>query len=148
MLVIGRSYWVVPIQDVDVKAEAGTKLAEETTEKSSVTGITAGEEETETTGLEPEAVEPPEQKMQALGQEYEIRIFDKINVLAHPTLPLSLSRALLALSFSFHFCVCDAFSTCACLFFRRVFSRPRVGCTLLRGALDCLGKFGISCEKN
>ena len=32
MLVIGRSYWVVPIQDDDdVKTEAGTKLAEETT---------------------------------------------------------------------------------------------------------------------
>ena len=50
---------------VDVNAEAGTKLAEETTEKPSVTGIIAGEEEavtgdgeagdvteTETTGLE------------------------------------------------------------------------------------------------
>src|SRR5258705_12559518 len=42
MLVIGRSYWFVPIQNVDVNAEAGTKLAEEATEKSSVTGIIAG----------------------------------------------------------------------------------------------------------
>ena len=40
MLVIGRSYWVVPIQDEDVKTEAGTKLAEEITEKPSVTGVT------------------------------------------------------------------------------------------------------------
>ena len=61
MLVIGRSSWVVPIQGEDVNAEAGTKLAEETTEKSSVTGVTADEEaitrseaiaQTETTGLE------------------------------------------------------------------------------------------------
>ena len=34
MLVIGRSYWVVPIQDEEVKTEGGTKLAEETTENS------------------------------------------------------------------------------------------------------------------
>ena len=40
MLVIGRSYWVVPIQDEDVKMEAGTKLTDETTEKRSVTGVT------------------------------------------------------------------------------------------------------------
>ena len=40
MLVIGRSYWVVPIQDEDVKTEAGTKLADEITEKLSVTGVT------------------------------------------------------------------------------------------------------------
>src|SRR5258705_12988365 len=39
MLVIGRSYWFVPIQEVDVNAEAGIKLTEETTEKPS-TGIT------------------------------------------------------------------------------------------------------------
>ena len=38
MLVIGRSYWVVPIQDVDGKTEAGIKLAEEITEKSSEAG--------------------------------------------------------------------------------------------------------------
>ena len=37
MLVIGRSYWVVPIQDEDVKTEAGIKLAEDTTEKSAGT---------------------------------------------------------------------------------------------------------------
>ena len=38
MLVIGRSYWVVLIQDEeDVKTEAGMKLAEETTEKSETT---------------------------------------------------------------------------------------------------------------
>src|SRR5258706_5661708 len=42
MLVIGRSYWFVPIQDVDVNAEVGTKLAEETTEKSSLTEIAGG----------------------------------------------------------------------------------------------------------
>ena len=38
MLVIGRSYWVEPIQGEDVKKEAGTKFAEETTERPSVTG--------------------------------------------------------------------------------------------------------------
>ena len=50
MLVIGRSYWVVPIQE-DVNTEAGRKLAEETTEKFSVTtdeAITGDGEETET----------------------------------------------------------------------------------------------------
>src|SRR5258705_1235885 len=38
MLVIGRSYWVVPIQQGDEKT--GTKLAEEITE--GITGITGG----------------------------------------------------------------------------------------------------------
>ena len=46
MLVIGRSYWVVPIQDEDVNTEAGIKLAKETTEKSSVTGTTTDGAET------------------------------------------------------------------------------------------------------
>ena len=36
MLVIRRSYWVVPIQDEDVNTEAEIKLAEETTEKSTI----------------------------------------------------------------------------------------------------------------
>ena len=45
MLVIGRSYWVVPIQDDDVNTEAGIKLAEETTEKSSETGAVLKAEE-------------------------------------------------------------------------------------------------------
>ena len=44
MLVIGRSYWDVPIQDEGVKTDAGMKLAEEITEKSSATGVTTGEE--------------------------------------------------------------------------------------------------------
>ena len=39
MLVIGRSYCVVPIQDEDVNMEAGMKLTDETTEKPSVTGV-------------------------------------------------------------------------------------------------------------
>ena len=43
MLVIGRSYCVVEIQDEDVKTDAGMKLAEEITEKSSATGVTTGE---------------------------------------------------------------------------------------------------------
>ena len=49
MLVIGRSYWVVPIQEEDVNAEAGTKLAEETTENSETagTGVTGIQAETE-----------------------------------------------------------------------------------------------------
>ena len=43
ILVIGRSYWVVPIQDDDdVKTEAGMKLAEETTEKSEAEAGTTG----------------------------------------------------------------------------------------------------------
>ena len=47
MLVIGRSYWVVPIQDDEVKTEAGTKLTEETTEKSETgQGGKTGEDET------------------------------------------------------------------------------------------------------
>ena len=35
MLVIGRSYWIVPIQDEDVNMEGGMKLTEETMEKTS-----------------------------------------------------------------------------------------------------------------
>ena len=52
MLVIGRSYCVVPIQDVN--AETGTKLADEITEKSDTTTDIA---ETETEGAETEGVE-------------------------------------------------------------------------------------------
>ena len=51
MLVIGRSYWVVPIQDEDVNMEAGTKLTDETTEKPSVTGVAVGTIGTVTGGL-------------------------------------------------------------------------------------------------
>ena len=51
MLVIGRSYWVVPIQDEDVNTEAGMKLTEETTEKSSVTGATTDEAIASVTGI-------------------------------------------------------------------------------------------------
>ena len=43
MLVKGRSYWVVPIQEEDLNAEVGTKLAKEITEKEFELGTT-GEE--------------------------------------------------------------------------------------------------------
>ena len=46
MLVIGRSYWVVPRQDED---DAGEKSAEETTEKSSETGTAT---ETDVKGID------------------------------------------------------------------------------------------------
>ena len=46
MLVIGRSYWVVPIQNEDMKAESGMKLAEEIIEKSSVPTADGGAETT------------------------------------------------------------------------------------------------------
>ena len=49
MLVIGRSYSVVPIQDEDVKTDAGAKLAEEITEKSVKAEVTELEETTEAT---------------------------------------------------------------------------------------------------
>ena len=48
MLVIGRSYWVVPIQEEDVKAEAGTKLAGETTENSETLSAYGAETDGET----------------------------------------------------------------------------------------------------
>ena len=40
MLVIGRSYWVVPIQE-DVNTEAGMKLAEEIIENSDTLSVMA-----------------------------------------------------------------------------------------------------------
>ena len=69
MLVIGRSYWVVPIQDEDVKKEAGTKLAEETTEKSSVTGTTTGAGPE--AGAETEVDKEREAKVEAETEEVE-----------------------------------------------------------------------------
>ena len=60
MLVIGRSYWVVPIQDEDMKTDAGMKLAEEITEKSLATGEREGD-----TGAGTEAEKEREAKAEA-----------------------------------------------------------------------------------
>ena len=64
MLVIGRSYTVVSIQDEDVNAEAGIKLAEETTEKSLVTGTTTGAEPEAGAGTEAEKEREAEIKLE------------------------------------------------------------------------------------
>ena len=57
MLVIGCSYWVVPIQDEDVKTEAGTKLAGETTEKLAIVETGTGKTGTARTKFAEDATE-------------------------------------------------------------------------------------------